>query len=370
METTTETTTEITIETIAQSLTRRQKARLHEVADLMLQIFRTLERMRYLEPEWIQPGPHDLSEHMPLYTSLNLDPATIYLYHLLPYIDPVMRFRLDFYDGGNFVDYRAQDDVEQGRNPLYSDESRDMLRPWMTPLSLSGNHTAFIVYDAKRHVVGIYDTQNCGSYDRNLQAGRVFKTTREDGTERYFKEWDGVEEEATAEEWEEEINRPADDDDDDDDEEEEEDEGYESRSDEGEDDEEEEEEEEEEDEVWWDEMDARPAANVLRDVIRWYHELVEMPGQGESDWGRFDKKIVKPLYHKHGWPGEDFDGEAFLVDKARVEAAGKAQDNAARPFDELQRLRYQAEARGKSEPSDMAKLHEKLAAAKTVDEEW
>lgn len=39
-----------------------------------------------------------------------------------------------------------------------------------------------------------------------------------------------------------------------------------------------EEDEELEQEIYWDEMDARPAAKVLRGVMRWYHELVEIPG--------------------------------------------------------------------------------------------
>ncbi len=45
------------------------------------------------------------------------------------------------------------------------------------------------------------------------------------------------------------------------------------------------EDEEAEQEIYWDEMDARPAANVLRDIVCWYHELVETPGGAVWDAG-------------------------------------------------------------------------------------
>jgi hypothetical protein len=369
MEPTMETATEpATIETIAQSLTPRQKARLHEVADLLLEIYHTLARMRYLDPDWIQPGPHDLREHMPLYHSLHLDPAIIYLYHILPYLDPVVRDRLDFFDRGRFIDYREKDHIEEGRDPAFVGEPAQLLRPWMTPLSMMGNHTDVLIYDAKRHVIGMFGNDYGGSGDRNLHGGMIFKTSDAEGRERYVRCWDGVEVECGpegAEEWERQANRLAEDDDDEGEEEEEEDEGYKSRADDEDDDGDEEEEVND-----WDEMEARRAPEVLRDIIRWYHELVEIPGNGENDQGMWDEEIVKPLYHKHGWPGQDFDGEGFLVDKVRAEAAMEARSAAERPFRELDSLRCQFERDEQDELSTLAKLQEKLGAAKTVDEEW
>ena len=32
----------------------------------------------------------------------------------------------------------------------------------------------------------------------------------------------------------------------------------------------------------WDEMSSRPAGRVLRDIVRWYHELIETPGAESS----------------------------------------------------------------------------------------
>jgi hypothetical protein len=69
------------------ALTTSQKAQLHEVADLMLEIYRTLARMRYLDSSWIYEGPHNIDALLPMYHSCGLDASIIYLYSILPYID-------------------------------------------------------------------------------------------------------------------------------------------------------------------------------------------------------------------------------------------------------------------------------------------
>jgi hypothetical protein len=327
--------------------------------------------MRYLDPTWIQPGPHDLTAHLPLYTSLGLDPSIIYLYHILPYINPLVTNRLDFFDGGTFADFRDAEHVTQGRNPLFAaeDDMQERLRPWMTPLSVMGNHQQVLVYDARRHVVMIFDQMNCGSCDRNLYEGAVFSMEGEDGRVRYFRkredgteeeceggegggEEDGEEGEEGGGEEEEEVGGDEDEDEDDDDDEDEDD--------------------EEEEENYWDERDARPAGNVLRDIDRWYRELIELPGYGETDGFSWDPEVVKPLYRKHGWPGDDFDGDAFLADKVRVEAANRVKDDAEELSKQAEMLRSTLEWRNEHlhEATAMARMEEKIAAARTVDEEW
>jgi len=344
-----------TMESIADSLTPKQKARLHEVADGMLQIYHTLVRMRYLNPAWIQPGPHDVTAQMPLYESLGLDPSIIYLSHILPYIDPAQRRSLDFYDGGSFIDLRDPYHINQARDPMYADDPALRMRPWMMPLSVQGNHTNVILYDAKRHVIGIFHGEGGGSSDRNLWEG-VLDRPDADGTERYFKSRDSVETELSKEEWEV-LSRKQ---------QEEEDEEW------DEDDEEEDEEEEEEEEMdinHWDEMDSRPAGKVLRDIVRWYHELIELPGHGEND-SNWSADPVKELYQKHGWPGEDFDGEAFLVDKVRAEAARRINDTLQEPFNKVRNTRQSLNYYLEHEASNMAMRQANVAAAKTLEEEW
>ncbi|KAK4040850.1 hypothetical protein C8A01DRAFT_45872 [Parachaetomium inaequale] len=330
------------------ALAPKKKAKLHEVADLMLEIFNTLARMRYLEPEWIQPGPHDLSTMMPFYASLGLDPSIIYLYSILPYLDPLHASKVDFFGPSDFADFRDEQDVVDGRDPVYAHEPEMAMRPWMTPLSRMRNHRTVLIYDAKRHVVGMFEGESDGSCDPNLYEGVIFQKLDDDGQvlSCFKRREDGTEEECDAPDWD-------------------------NISDEEDDEEEDEEEEDEdgdgdEDINHWDEMDSRPAGNVLRDIIRWYRELVETPGGGENTAWTWRKELVAPLYRKHGWPGESFDGDAFLADKLRAEAAEAAKKDAEAP----ERRRIWLERHKEGEAFVMLQRQEKLAAAKTVDEEW
>ncbi|KAH7369219.1 hypothetical protein B0T11DRAFT_278433 [Plectosphaerella cucumerina] len=74
-----------TLESIATRLAA-QKAQLHEVADGMLRVYRTLVRMQYLQESWIVEGPHDLTSALPTCARLRLDDSIIYLYSILPYV--------------------------------------------------------------------------------------------------------------------------------------------------------------------------------------------------------------------------------------------------------------------------------------------
>lgn len=59
-------------------------------------------------------------------------------------------------------------DIEGSRDPFYMEDERETLRPWMTPLSLMGNHSTVLIYDAKRHAIGMFSQENIGdSTDHN-----------------------------------------------------------------------------------------------------------------------------------------------------------------------------------------------------------
>ncbi|KAK4099597.1 hypothetical protein N658DRAFT_560318 [Parathielavia hyrcaniae] len=296
----------------------------------MLELYHILVRMLYLEPEWIQAGPHDLGALMPLYESLNIDSSIIYLYHILPYV----KTPPSDWDRNVFL-WGATSPTSATRT---LDTPEEMMRPWMTPLSAMGNHQCVILYDAKRHVVGIFDQLYPGSYDHNKTEGVIQGYLP--GTEHmYFICKDGIETPCDVFEWEKYVNEQ----------------GTDSDSDGEEDGEEEADsdaDEEDEDKNIWNEMEGRPARRVLRDIVRWYHELRETPGGGENAGAEWDHDLVRPLYRKHGWPGEDFDADAFLVDQ-KIRLIG---------FDIAESERKRALA--------MPKWQEKLAEAKTIDEEW
>ncbi|KAK8083957.1 hypothetical protein PG996_002738 [Apiospora saccharicola] len=71
------------------ALSSETKGRLQQVADLMLDIYKTRAEMRFIDAAAIKPGPHDITHLIPLYQSLKLDPTIIYLYSILPYVDDV-----------------------------------------------------------------------------------------------------------------------------------------------------------------------------------------------------------------------------------------------------------------------------------------
>ena len=285
-----------------------QKVQLQEVADLMLEIYQTLARMRYVDPRGIHSGPHDITELRPLYEEHGLDPSIIYLYSILPYVDTAAAGNEDFYNGGAFTDFRIEDDVEQGRDPFYAgptdedfeDEDGPYMRPWVTPLSRLGNHQSVIVYDARRHRIWIIDQEGWCSTDPALD--EVEEETRKSKNQSNF-----------------------------------------------------------------DHIPSRPAGDVLRDIVRWYRELKELPGGGEYSGGEWDHEDLdlKGLYRRHGWP-DNFDGDAFQVDKARAYCAEKVRYKAEEPLRVVEKFKNWKEWSGHT-IQDRTKS---LAAVQSLDEEW
>jgi hypothetical protein len=300
-------------------LTPKQKARLHEVADLLLEIYQTLARMRRIEAAWIQPGPHDLTAHLPLYASLGLDPRVIYLYSIMPCLDPLAAITSSarFFESCGFFDPRNEEHVRDAREfhhhcAVSEDDPGCELRPWTTALSQRGQHAAIVMYEARRHVVFFVDNWSYENNDRNL--------------------WNG-------DEW--------------------------SVSEEGD-------EEEAEQERYFDYLKARAAGAVLRDILGWYRELVDVPGCSAHDeeWCEHDDGL-RAVYRKHGWPGGNFDGDAFVVDRARVIPAAEIRFEPEKALpSRLETLQYLVRESEEAEKAATAQGHEKLAAANHVDEEW
>ncbi|OJJ49481.1 hypothetical protein ASPZODRAFT_140378 [Penicilliopsis zonata CBS 506.65] len=291
-------------------LWRDETAQLHEVADLMLKIYETLARMRYIDPSAIERGPHNVTELLPLYETLGLDSSVIYLYSILPYINPIVAGRRDFFHGGQFADFRDPEQVEQGRDPFYANpedndgdfdaENGPYMRPWMTPLSQLGNHESVILYDARKHRVWIIDQESWASTDLALEGV-------EDGKPRSHNENS------------------------------------------------------------FEHIPSRPAGAVLRDINNWYLSLQEVPGGGEqsdASWGNWPLNLTA-LYRAHGWP-DDFDGDAFGVSQARAYAAWNAKIDSEEPLRKVESL-----ARWEKALDDQrVKQLGASATANTPDEKW
>lgn len=329
------------MEAATANLKPSKKRQLHEVADGLLKVYRTLARMQYLEHAWIQEGPHDISAVLPACQRLGIHPFIIYLYSILPYVDTHGAREVDFFQGGGFADFRHEGVVEEGRDPMFAGVEEEVMRPWMTPLSRIGNHRTLILYDARRHVIGLFSHVDYGSTDRNLREGVEFHPI------------EGGEESPGGGGLQHDGDNDKDDDDDDD---------YEYSDDDDNDG-------DLQGENIWDEADARPAPAVLRDIVAWYESLTELPGGGETSDPEWFPGLTKPLYLKHGWPGANFDGAAFLVDQARTYAAQSAKRIAETPIQRVSELQGWVQHYSKETP-EMQKDKETVTTTTNLEEEW
>ena len=349
-----------------EGLSFSQKVRLQEIADGMLKIYHTLARMSYLDPAYIHAGPHDISHLLPLYQSLKLSPSIIHLYSILPYVDDDEAGLETFFQGGRFADFRKEEHVKEGRNPLYDDledEDEDRkggMRPWMTPLSLLGHHRSVIIYDAKKHCIGIIDHESCGSTDKNIDLGYY-------QPERSRSAYHDIETKKRGESegsWASESGKldkshsgESDQDDEEMDNEGGEDEDWEDvESDENE------ESEDESEEGIYDSLASRHAPDVLRDIAKWFEDLSEIPERAGVD-----SDVNKEIYQKNKWQTADFDVDTLLVDQARAEAAASAKYESEEPIREVSR--YQGAIRDENGPV-MRGLRGAVEDAKGDDELW
>lgn len=375
----------------ADSVSAEQKDRLHEVANELLNIYQTLVDMRYVDPEALTRGPHELSaELLAGYARCDLDPAIVYLYSIMPYIDEAETDARDFFQGGAFFNQMSIRDVKRGRDPRFlspeggfDEEEGKYMYPWYTPLSNCGNHSPIIIYDAKEHRIWILDQIDgrttdpvyCKGWYGETESAKDEASNWGDSGSSDWSADDGSEEDiefsdsalnGSSEFWDDEDDigetREIDAMVEDQVEVVEYDEGFEHV---------------EELEEWEREEAAavnnrnsleavrsRSAGDVLRDINRLYHTLKELPGQGEySGW--MEPAILKPLYLKNGWPTK-FNGGQFEIDVARAYATSRARHFAENPLREVECYVGWAE----HSDSDVERYTKEIAEAKTPDDEW
>ncbi|KAK5657149.1 hypothetical protein OQA88_3206 [Cercophora sp. LCS_1] len=361
-----------TIAEITASLDNDTKTRLDAVASGLLKVYNNLLRMRYFQhPAWIQLGPHNIDHLIPLYRFLGIDNCIIYLYSVLPYIKAPSEYT-GFFQGSYFSDYRDEDDVRQGRDPFYYANGNEgkWLRGWQTALSTLGNHGTCLVYDAREDIIGMFDQESGGSTDPNIDQRWAESDDEDEEGERKEEggEGNGGKESGGCEQGEGE-NPKVEGEDEEGDEKGDEDDNGEDDNDEEEDEEEEEEEEEYPGEPRaFDEFDGRRTAKVLRDMIRWYNDFTEIPGCGEcTDEALWDRTIVVPLYRKHGWPGKDFDGDAFQVDQRRAVVAMEIEEKIAGSRGDIEMCQ---DTLGSLKTRGLEEARKKLEDAETLEKQW
>lgn len=380
-------------------LTSAQKAHLHAVASCLHTIYETLIKMRFIDEDALITGPHTPSPSLlQKYHELKLDPTIIYLYSIMPYIDPDLTSARDFFQGGELFNPLDKQDVEQGRDPRYLDpeegfykQNGEYMYPWYTPLSGCGNHASCIVYDARGERIWVVDQihgfttdpffskdwygdveeekeeSNWGESDdggwsaegEGTKSGEDFDDEESDEESGGGSEFWSDDEGLTKEEVEQML---LDQDEDVDMEDEDEDEEAEEEE------EEENEEDEKGDETENDNslimLSERSAIDVLCDINRWYIELKELPGQGEHN-GWLDPKLLRPLYRKHGWP-DNFDSRAFDIGMIFISSDKSAQYGAEEPLRKVDCYKSWLEYSDR----DIRRYTQEIADADTPAAEW
>lgn len=313
----------------ALRVTEPQKQRLRRVAGDLLAVYKTLARMRYLDPDWIDQGPHDLGHQVRRFRDAGINDDIIYLYSVLPYVDVQQCPRgVDFYEGGAFVDYRRRDvDLAETRDPLYMENDEFVMKPWTTALSTMGNDGIVLVYCAKTDRVFMTTQSALTSCDPVVTGEAEFETTGNQGGDQDHHDQDVGETESE--------NRDDDDD---------------------------------ESPTFWEPENGRDAHTVLQDIKLWYEKLLVLPGGGEESELIWDSpNAIKALYQKHGWPSASFDGDGFLVDLLRTYARtqGPAEDPEERHIAQTRRsVEYL------SNEDTRRRMEDYINNAKDVDQEW
>lgn len=380
-------------ELAASSLSAEQKERLHEVADLLLQIYQTLIEMRHIHPEALRKGPHTFSEEiLTIYEECKIAPSIIYLYSIMPYIERRIIDSQRFFDGSYFFDPFDEDNVRQRRDPRslrpeggFDHENGEYMYPWYTPLSSGSN---VMIYDAERHLVWIVnhsrntlDPVYCktgygkpgksiesikveddyggsdNTDDQNQEGGLRSEEDISGGSRKFWSDENGPvgmpEVEALETGLAEVMNN---------------DEGFVQV------------EKFNEQDRYQAALDVptnknsleavrnRPAGDVLRDIDRWHRELRVLPGRPTDDrWEDFKFKSLESMYENNGWP-DAFDGDAFEVDYARAIAVPCAHGTARLPLAEVRCYSYALETNKFDE--EIEKFQSRIAKTRNREHEW
>lgn len=256
----------------------------------------------------------------------------MYLYSILPYVDNCgVAPELGFFRGGRLAGFREERVLRQARHPFDgdTDDQPIIMWPWMTPLSAPVPANGYeppqtvIVYNARTHRIGLLDRESGLSTEHNL----------------WPPEEEGLEEDSGGEDGEAASEEGG------------EDHGLSHGTYGG--------------------MNGRRAGDVLRGIIQWFADIVEAPGGADGEdsgleWGAAE---VRSLYRLHGWPGADFDGDAFLVDKAHVNAVLSAKRCAEDLARKVRWLRSVIPRLDEKSPA-VRETGGKVAAAGSVEEEW
>lgn len=291
------------------------KARLDRVAQLMLDIYKTMADMDYLSPEWILPGPHSDASSL-IRLRGEIDDSILYLYSVLPYVDPAGAMDVDFYQGGEFARYDQGQDLDTREDPFYAERMAYYLTPSMTPLSNIGNHDTAIIYGAKTHRIWTISQSDVKPGPGPWISGDDTLDSYSDGGDQSsIHEYDSVD-----------RSNP----------------------------------EEKDRAQAYQNIDGRPAEGTLQGIIDSYKKLDEVPGGGEHSPLDWDPDLTEPLYRKHGWLTGEFNRRPFHVERLRNYAATEVQDAVSSAWNDFHFLERAMDGQDGERARKLENLKQKL----------
>jgi hypothetical protein len=133
---------------------------LQEIATLMDDIYTSLAASTFIPQTAIKRGPHLINTTA---IPCKRDPAVLRLMELLPYVDSSQVEEADWLLGGEFIDYRRNDMLREGCDPLRASDFWDYMTPDAIALTSwgrggwNGDRTFVMMYDTRKHAIRVYE---------------------------------------------------------------------------------------------------------------------------------------------------------------------------------------------------------------------
>ncbi|OAL43124.1 hypothetical protein IQ07DRAFT_606121 [Pyrenochaeta sp. DS3sAY3a] len=300
---------------------------LEQVASLFDDIYQAFADVTFIPHPSIKRGPHRINHTA---SNCKRDPAVRQLMEILLYVDPFEVQESDWLYGGSFMDYRRQDHLEEGCDPLRQLAFHDYMTPQTIALTSwgtggwNGDRTWVLLYDTKKHAIRIFEGEEYIGRDRVGQSNGYkigHASLFHDGIEAYRSVLD-----RNSFEWEE----------------------------------------------WF---DPSTLLTRIRDAYRSVDASPWATSNKENGWG-LDADRITQLIRNNGWP-DSFDPDQFNVDFIRESVQIPERGFAQATFDLIQDLEGRETSDGQKEfgsifyTEDRLSRHRKeLGEAKDEDEIW
>jgi hypothetical protein len=274
------------------------ESHLQEVSSLLDEIYTTLVNMTFIPATAIKRGPHHINTTA---ISCRRDPAALRLMEIMPYVDRVEVEeedevqRTDWLYGGEFDDYRREDLLHEGCDPIKAQNTFWSITPTIVALTSwgtggwNGDQTQVLLYDIEYNAIKVWHGEDWIRFREGENVKR-FPQYYEGSITSLFK--DGVQI-PSAGKLEDDFDLIS----------------------------------------WFD------APWLLRRILDAYQTLASTPWETsnrEEGWG-VNVTILPDLLRKNGWP-ETFDGDQFNADFIRARHAPSGKGYAEAVYERIENL--------------------------------